>query len=46
MPKRTDIEKILIIGSGLLSLVKHVNSIIQALKPARRSGKRDIKSYL
>ena len=35
MPHRTDIHKVLIIGSGPIIIGQAANSIIQALRPAR-----------
>ena len=35
MPQRTDIHKVLIIGSGPIIIGRPANSIIQALRPAR-----------
>ena len=45
MPKRTDIHKVLVIGSGPIVIGQPRNLTMQAPRPALPCGKRATKSF-
>ena len=45
MPKRTDIKKILVIGSGPISLVRQLNLIMPEVRHVNPFVKKDMKLF-